>query len=95
VLALTDKEDWVLDPFAGVGSAVIAALIHQRRAMGCEKEPEYIKAAKKRIQDYAEGTLQIRPLGKPIHKPNGTEKICQAPPEWNSWSGNRPDKELC
>jgi DNA modification methylase len=82
VLALTDEGDWVLDPFAGVGSALIAALMHNRRAMGCEKENEYIEVAKRRIRDYCAGALRIRPLGKPIYEPTGKEKICQAPPEW-------------
>lgn len=83
VLALTDEDDWVLDPFAGVGSALIGALIHNRRAMGCEKEPAYLEIATKRIQDYYAGILQIRPLGKPIHKPTGKEKVCQIPKEWD------------
>lgn len=83
VLALTDEDDWVLDPFVGVGSALIGALIHNRRAMGCEKEPAYIETAKKRIQDYYAGTLRIRPLGKPVHKPTGKEKVCQIPKEWD------------
>jgi len=27
--------------------------------------------------------LRIRPLGKPVHKPTGREKICQIPKEWD------------
>src|SRR5262249_44808201 len=50
VLAFTNEDDWVLDPFAGVGSALLAALRHGRRAMGCEKEGEYCKAARQRIE---------------------------------------------
>jgi adenine-specific DNA-methyltransferase len=83
VLALTDEDDWVLDPFAGVGSAIIGAIMHHRRAMGCEKEPAYLEIAKKRIYDYYSGTLRVRPLGKPIHEPSGKEKICRVPIEWN------------
>lgn len=83
VLALTNEDEWVFDPFAGVGSALIGALMHNRRAMGCEKEVEYIAETKKRICDYYNGTLRIRPLGKSIHKPSGKEKICQIPDEWH------------
>jgi adenine-specific DNA-methyltransferase len=82
VLALTQENDWVLDPFSGVGSAMIAALIHNRRAMGCEKEHEYVEIAKKRIQDYYAGTLRKRPLGKPVYEPSGKEKVSQIPGEW-------------
>ncbi len=46
VLALTSEDDWVLDPFSGVGSALLAALKNKRRALGCEKEPKYIEIAK-------------------------------------------------
>ncbi|HUS73333.1 MAG TPA: site-specific DNA-methyltransferase [Sedimentisphaerales bacterium] len=83
VLALTNEDDWVLDPFAGVGSALIGALMHNRRAMGCEKEPDYVEISKKRIQDYYAGILRVRSLGKPIHKPTGREKICQIPKKWD------------
>lgn len=82
VLALTDENDWVLDPFAGVGSALIGALMHNRRAMGCEKEADYVEQIRIRIQDFYNGALRIRPLGKPIHKPSGKETICQVPTEW-------------
>ena len=86
VLALTNESDWVLDPFAGVGSALIGALMHNRRAMGCEKESAYLEIAKKRIRDYYSGALSVRPLGKPIYQPTGKEKISQAPEEWHAQS---------
>jgi len=41
VLALTNETDWVLDPYCGVGSALIAALKHNRKAAGVDKEQEY------------------------------------------------------
>ena len=40
VLALTERDDWVLDPYCGVGSALIAALKHDRKAIGIDKEQE-------------------------------------------------------
>ncbi|MFQ6036004.1 MAG: DNA-methyltransferase [Sedimentisphaerales bacterium] len=83
VLALTNENDWVLDPFVGVGSTVIAALMYNRRAMGCEKESAYLEIAKKRIHDYYSGALSVRPLGKPIYQPTGGEKISQVPKEWH------------
>ena len=79
VLALTNQNDWVLDPFAGVGSALIAALAHERRAMGCEKEIAYARIARSRIEDLYAGRLGYRPLGRPIHEPSGNEKASHAP----------------
>jgi adenine-specific DNA-methyltransferase len=72
----------VLDPFAGVGSAVLAALKHNRRGMACEKEHSYCEKTKKRIGELYAGTLRYRQLGKPIFKPTGREKVSQIPIEW-------------
>ncbi len=82
VLALTNEGDYVLDPFSGVGSALLAALRNKRRAIGCEKEESYIEIAKQRIADLYSGKLKYRPLGKPIHQPTGREKVAQMPMEW-------------
>lgn len=82
VLALTDEQDWVLDPFGGVGSSVIAALKHHRRAMMIDQQAEYVEIAQQRIQELQAGTLKLRPLGKPIFKPTGNEKVAQLPAEW-------------
>lgn len=84
VLALTNEGDWVLDPFSGVGSALLAALKNKRRAFGCEKEEEYIAIAKQRIADLYSGALRYRQLGKPVHQPTGREKVAQIPMEWRN-----------
>lgn len=82
VLALTNEHDWVLDPFGGVGSSVIAALKHQRKGMMIDKEEAYKKIAIERINAFLNGTLKTRPLGKPVHKPTGKEKVAQTPDAW-------------
>jgi len=82
VLAMTDAGDWVFDPYAGVGSSLIAAIMHDRRAMGSEKEEDYVKIAQERITNYKNGSLRVRPLGKPVHQPTGKEKVAQTPEEW-------------
>lgn len=82
VLALTDEGDKVLDPYAGVGSALIASLKQRRKAFGSEKEKEYTDIAKERITAFMNGTLKIRPIGTPVHVPTGKEKVSQVPDEW-------------
>ena len=82
VLALTNKNSWVLDPFSGVGSAIIAAIKNGRNAIGIDKEIEYCKIAEKRIEDLKEGNLKIRPINKSIHKPSKRDKVAQIPKEW-------------
>ena len=82
VLALTNEEDWVLDPFGGVGSSLIAAMKHQRRGMVIDREEQYIELTVERVKAFQNGMLKIRPLGKPVHKPTGREKVAQVPNAW-------------
>ncbi len=89
VLALTNEDDWVFDPYMGVGSSLIAALMHNRRAVGCEKDAAYTELARQRIRDYYNGTLRYRPIGKPVYQPTGNEKVSQIPEEWIEQSQER------
>jgi adenine-specific DNA-methyltransferase len=82
ILALTREQDWVFDPYMGVGSALVAAAKHGRRAMGCDKEADYVEIARKRLSDHFNGTLGYRPIGKPVYQPTGREKVSQVPEEW-------------
>lgn len=82
VLALTRPDDWVLDPYAGVGSALIAALLHGRRAIGVDREAEYVQAGLRRLRQWADGTLKTRPMTRPVHQPTGRERVAQVPREW-------------
>lgn len=82
ILALTNDDDIVLDPYCGVGSALIAGLIHNRKVIGCDKDEQYIQIANKRIEDYYNGNLKRRPLGKKVHVATGKEKVAQIPEEW-------------
>jgi len=82
VLALTNESDVVLDPFVGVGSSMIAALLHNRKGIGVDRERQYTDIAFERVKQALEGTLRKRPLGKPVWKPKGTEKVAKIPLEW-------------
>lgn len=88
VFALTNESDIVLDPFSGVGSAMLAALKNGRKAIGCEKESDYVALAKDRVKQLENGTLPYRTLGKEIHKPTGKEKVAQRPAEWDLLSNS-------
>ncbi len=69
VLSMTDQDDNVLDPYAGVGSSVIAALKHKRNGYGCDIVEEYIAIARERVKDFQTGHLKTRPMGKPVYNP--------------------------
>jgi adenine-specific DNA-methyltransferase len=91
ILALTKEGDVVFDPFVGVGSSLIAALIHNRKAIGVDKEKIYIDIAYQRILEVINGKFKKRPLGKPIYIPKGTEKITKIPPEWEKYNKKLDD----
>ena len=74
VLSMTEPGDAVLDPYMGVGSAIVAALMHDRRGYGCDVVSEYVDIARDRVRALRSGTLRTRPMGKPVYdpaKPNG------------------------
>lgn len=82
VLALTNIDDIVYDPFAGVGSSLIAALKNGRTAFGTELEQQYLDIGERRIQELKKGVLPYRPIYQEIYKPKPGDKITQRPKEW-------------
>lgn len=73
ILSMTNKGDLVVDPFLGVGTVSVAALLHDRRSAGADIEKKYIRIAKKRIEAAQGGNLKTRPMNKPIFDPTHIE----------------------
>jgi adenine-specific DNA-methyltransferase len=69
VLSLTHEGDWVLDPFLGTGTTIIAAFRHGRRCVGAEVVPKYTELARERIRREIDGTLRTRPMDRPVYDP--------------------------
>lgn len=82
VLALTDENDLVIDPYCGVGSALIAGLKTKRHVVGCDREQTYVDISRRRIKNFYKGVLKMRPIEKKIYTPTGREKVAQIPTEW-------------
>jgi len=57
---LTYKDDIVLDPFAGSGTSLCSAEIHNRRWIGIELSENYCKIAKQRVQHFVDRNKQIK-----------------------------------
>jgi adenine-specific DNA-methyltransferase len=79
VLALTEEDDWVLDPFGGSGTTLIAALMHRRRGAMAEMVPEYVEITLTRLREAWEGRLRVRPMERPVYDPQ--EKSPYIPPK--------------
>lgn len=93
VLALTDEGHWVLDPYMGVGTTAVAALMHNRHAAGAEIVHEYMELTRRRISQGEEGKLRVRPLDRPVYDPehpNGT-----VPPRVVEFGVTQPQLILC
>lgn len=87
ILAFTQEGDTVLDPYAGVASSLIAAMMHNRESIGIDRCQEYVDIGNERINSFLEGNLKVRPIGKPLHKPNSKDKAAQIPNEWKQMEG--------
>ncbi|MFA4838921.1 MAG: site-specific DNA-methyltransferase [Candidatus Neomarinimicrobiota bacterium] len=82
VLSMTNEDDWVLDPFLGTGTSIIAAIRHNRRGAGAELVDKYIDITVKRIEQEIAGTLKTRPMGKPVYDPELAGNSLRISP-WN------------
>ncbi|MBM4388653.1 MAG: site-specific DNA-methyltransferase, partial [Deltaproteobacteria bacterium] len=69
VLALTEPDEFLLDPFLGTGTSIIAAIRHGRRGAGAEIMERYLQIARERIELEFEGKLRTRPMNRPIYDP--------------------------
>lgn len=69
VLSMTDPGDAVLDPYAGVGSSLIAAVMHGRSGFGCDTSQDYIDVARDRLRKLHAGDLKLRPMDRPVYDP--------------------------
>ncbi len=70
VLGMSHPDEWVLDPFAGVGTTMAAAVKHGRRGVGSELVPSYNFVARERINAAFSGTLKGRPMNRAVYDPN-------------------------
>lgn len=79
VLALSNPGDLIVDPYMGVGSTLVAAIIHGRRSAGADLVEEYVDIARDRVTRAAAGTLATRPRGRPVYVPSGDSPLTRRP----------------
>ena len=81
VLSMTNEKGLVVDPYMGVGSALCAALMHNRRTAGAERDSDYVAVARDRIKAAYAGTLKVRPMGKKVYTPPKNTLVSKT--SWN------------
>jgi len=74
ILSMTNKKDWVLDPFLGSGTSIISALRHRRKGAGAEINKKYIKITCDRMEQLEKGALKTRPMNTPIYDPKDPKR---------------------
>ncbi len=74
VLSMTNKGGWVLDPFLGAGTSVLAALKHGRKGVGAEVQSEYLQIIYNRLRMLKTGKLKTRPMHTPVFNPKNSVK---------------------
>jgi adenine-specific DNA-methyltransferase len=78
VLSMTNEGDLVFDPFIGVGTTAVAAVINGRRVAGAEVVEHYYDIAVDRIKQALVGELRIRP-DKPVYEPSPNSTLTTNP----------------
>ena len=82
VLSMTNPGDVVFDPYLGVGSALCAAVLHNRKGYGSDIMKEYLDIAEVRINAAVNGTLKHRLMGTPVYQPTNSLKLTEVPDEF-------------
>jgi len=79
VKALVPERGLVSDPFLGSGTSAVAAVLENRRFLGCDMNADYVKIAQSRIRQAQRGTLKYRPIDRPIYQPNPNDTVAMRP----------------
>ena len=66
VKLLTDKGDVVLDPFAGRGTTLLAALDLGRKAVGIEKDPRHAETCRENLEKRLVRGMSSRAILGPV-----------------------------
>ena len=75
ILSMSKKNDLVIDPYAGVGTTVLAAVKNNRLSKGSDIMKKYIDIAKKRFKLLIKGKLPYRDRNQTIQKVKGNSKL--------------------
>jgi adenine-specific DNA-methyltransferase len=79
ILALTKKNDLVVDPFLGAGTTAVAAVLHGRRCAGAEIVSGYLTIARERVRQSALGKLRYRSRLTRVFTPPANTKLTTSP----------------
>lgn len=77
--ALSPQNGWILDPFMGVCTTGVAAILDNRKFIGSEINSSYYKIAVERCKEAFNNEIKYRSLDKPIYKPSSNLSVAKKP----------------
>jgi len=77
--ALTPTNGTIFDPFIGSGTSGVAAILEDRRFVGCDNNKTYYEMAKKRCYAASKGKVKCRPVDKPLLRPTPNLAVALKP----------------
>lgn len=94
----TKENQWILDPFLGTGSSIIAAAKAKRNAVGVELNEKYFEISRKRIEEFSTDNKILPIKGNSLnlkelldgHQLSGVQfdYVITSPPYWNQLKRN-------
>ncbi len=81
IKALSPDKGIILDPFMGVGTTGVAAILEDKKFVGSEIKKEYFEIAKNRIESTFNGSIRIRE-DVPVMYPDAKMAVAQLPIEF-------------
>lgn len=78
ILALTNENEVVLDPYLGSGTTALACYLNNRNFLGSELEEQYINICLKRLEDAEQNIVKIRE-DIPVKQPDPNTKVAKKP----------------
>ena len=78
VLALSNENEVVYDPYSGSGTTALACYLNGRKFIGTELESEYFEVSIDRLKSAFDGVVKIRE-DKPVIPPDPKSKVAKKP----------------
>jgi adenine-specific DNA-methyltransferase len=86
IRAVCGEDALVFDPFMGVGSTGVAAVLEGKRFIGSEIHQPYVDIASTRLAAAVKGLVKVRPLGQPIFQPIEGQAVSTRPSHFKAQS---------
>src|ERR1700722_17630403 len=88
IKALTKPGDLIVDPFVGVGSTAAAAVLTSRKVAGADLVGAYVRIARQRVKQAANGLLRYRTPGKSVYAPRPNTTLTTPPAHFRQTNGS-------